>query len=243
MKHALLSIFPLLLLYIGMPAGAFGQSIVTCSSEDGKRHYCNADTRYGISLGRQRSGSPCTEGVTWGSDNRGIWVDKGCRADFILQTASSSRQSDFGNDTGDGKIVYCASEDGRRSHCNVETRSGVSLVRQRSGSPCDRDRTWGVDDRGIWVDRGCRAEFRLEGVAADNSGRNSRIREYEGNDGACSIAAGNEESQRLVNQCLEVSSSTRPPCNAQNSCRLIIDEIRRGCGQLGSRAPSFCRQY
>jgi hypothetical protein len=35
----------------------------------------------------------------------------------------------------------------------------VQLVRQISGSPCRQDETWGYDRRGIWVDRGCRAEF------------------------------------------------------------------------------------
>ena len=28
------------------------------------------------------------------------------------------------------------------------------LARQISGSPCIRDTTWGVDRRGLWVDRG-----------------------------------------------------------------------------------------
>jgi hypothetical protein len=222
---------------------AFGQSVVTCASEDGKRHYCNADTRYGISLGRQRSGSPCTQGVTWGFDNRGVWVDKGCRADFVVQTSSSSDRNYDNGGGQSGRTVYCASDDGRRHHCDAETRSGVSLARQKSGSPCDRDSTWGVDDRGIWVDRGCRADFRLDGVANyGGNDRYSRFRSYENGDGACSVTAG-DDSQRLVNQCLEVSTGTHPPCNSQNSCRTIIQEIRRGCSQLGNRAPSFCREY
>jgi hypothetical protein len=33
-------------------------------------------------LVRQRSGSPCIEGRTWGRDRSGVWVDRGCRADF-----------------------------------------------------------------------------------------------------------------------------------------------------------------
>jgi DUF3011 family protein len=238
------SLLPVVLYFAVAATANFGQSIVTCSSEDGKRHYCNADTRYGVQMGRQRSGSPCTEGRSWGSDSRGIWVDRGCRADFIVQNETSSGRRRNEGSFQDGKIVSCASEDGKRHYCNVETRSGVSLVRQRSGSPCDKGSTWGVDDRGIWVDRGCRADFRLDGVAADDDrSRNSRFREYEGNDGACSIAAGDQEARRLVNQCLEVSTATRPPCNAQNSCRTIISEIRRGCAQAGNRAPAFCRDY
>ncbi|MGC1298111.1 MAG: DUF3011 domain-containing protein [Alloacidobacterium sp.] len=41
---------------------------LTCASDDGKRHYCAADTRYGVRMVNQRSGSPCTKGYTWGYD-------------------------------------------------------------------------------------------------------------------------------------------------------------------------------
>jgi hypothetical protein len=57
--------------------------------------------------------------------------------------------------------ITCSSDDGRRRYCEVDTRSGVRLLKQRSGSPCDKDQTWGVDNRGIWVDRGCRADFEV----------------------------------------------------------------------------------
>ncbi len=35
------------------------------------------------------------------------------------------------------------------------------MVRQRSHSRCEEGRTWGSDANGIWVDRGCRAEFQV----------------------------------------------------------------------------------
>jgi hypothetical protein len=46
------------------------------------RHYCQADTRGGVQLIKQRSDSSCRQGRSWGFDRRGIWVDHGCRADF-----------------------------------------------------------------------------------------------------------------------------------------------------------------
>src|SRR5690349_14287965 len=64
------------------PAVAHGQTIY-CASDDGHRHYCDANTRGGVQMTRQRSGSACTQGRTWGWDNRGIWVDQGCRAEFV----------------------------------------------------------------------------------------------------------------------------------------------------------------
>ena len=63
------------------------------------------------------------------------------------------------------------------------------------------------------------------------------------NAGACSQAVGRERAQRLVQECLEVSPATHPPCNAQNSCVLIIDEIKRSCALLGNGAPAFCSEY
>jgi hypothetical protein len=59
---------------------------VTCASDDGKRHLCRVDTSRGVQMTNQRSGSPCIQGQTWGYSRQGIWVDRGCRADFYLGT-------------------------------------------------------------------------------------------------------------------------------------------------------------
>ena len=69
--------------------GRFGnnndRNIVTCASNDGRREFCNADTRDGVVLMREHSDRRCREGSTWGFDRRGIWVDRGCRADFEVR--------------------------------------------------------------------------------------------------------------------------------------------------------------
>jgi hypothetical protein len=57
-------------------------AVLTCSSDDMHRHYCDADTRNGVRLVRQRSDAQCRQDYSWGYDRRGIWVDRGCRADF-----------------------------------------------------------------------------------------------------------------------------------------------------------------
>src|SRR5262245_6800146 len=69
-----------------------------------------------------------------------------------------------------GEFIYCASDNGRVNYCSADTRGGVRLVRQRSDSPCIPGRTWGYNRRGVWVDRGCRAEF--------VTGSNYRDRDY-----------------------------------------------------------------
>ncbi|MEO6983417.1 MAG: DUF3011 domain-containing protein, partial [Edaphobacter sp.] len=93
---------------------------------------------------------------TWGVDRRGLWVDRGCRAEF--STGGYGNQWRPGQ--GQGQTVTCSSNNGRRNWCGINGRD-VRLTRQISGSPCVENDTWGIDRRGLWVDRGCRAEFRV----------------------------------------------------------------------------------
>ncbi len=51
-----------------------------------------------------------------------------------------------------------------------------------------------------------------------------------GDPGSCSAEIGRAAADRLVERCVAVSPATRPPCNVQNSCAMIRDEIERGCG-------------
>lgn len=60
---------------------------------------------------------------------------------------------------------------------------------------------------------------------------------------SCEQTIGLARAQELVKQCLQVSPATHPPCNVQNSCDLIIDEINRGCGFLTANAPDFCPEH
>jgi hypothetical protein len=60
---------------------------------------------------------------------------------------------------------------------------------------------------------------------------------------ACVQAVGAERAKKLVDECLQVSPATHPPCNSQNSCQLIIDEIKRSCSLLGQSKPGFCAEY
>jgi Protein of unknown function (DUF3011) len=134
---------------------------VTCASDDMKRHLCRVDTSRGVTMVNQRSGSPCIQGQTWGYSRQGIWVDRGCRADFYL--ASNYRPGGPGPGGppygGGGITITCSSNNGKRNYCPANTSRGVRLTNQRSGSPCIQGQTWGYDNQRIWVDRGCRADF------------------------------------------------------------------------------------
>lgn len=50
---------------------------------------------------------------------------------------------------------------GRRRYCSADTEGEVRLTREYSRGRCQEWRTWGYDRRGVWVDDGCKAEFRV----------------------------------------------------------------------------------
>jgi hypothetical protein len=157
-------------------AGALtAQSRITCESNNGRRNYCGADTRGGVTLTKQLSSARCSQGRTWGYDGRGIWVDQGCRAEFALRGAGygSGRPGYGGPGYGgpgyggrppgrpDVQIITCSSENGKRNWCGLPNNGQVRLVRQRSGSECRKGYSWGQQPGSIWVDRGCRADFEV----------------------------------------------------------------------------------
>jgi hypothetical protein len=141
----------------GRPPGPPPSQTINCSSNNGKRNWCAIGNSRDVQLVRQISGSPCVRGSTWGIDNRGLWVDNGCRADFAF-----GRGGSYGPPPPpQPQLVTCSSNNGKRNWCNIGNSRDAQLVRQITGSPCVRGSTWGIDQRGLWVDNGCRADFRV----------------------------------------------------------------------------------
>lgn len=60
------------------------QQSLTCNSRNNQRTVCNADTRGGVRLSIQHSDAPCVRGRSWGVLRNGVWVSRGCRAQFLL---------------------------------------------------------------------------------------------------------------------------------------------------------------
>lgn len=133
--------------------GYGGGPRITCSSNDGRRNWCDIGRARDAQLVRQISGSACVRNRTWGVDQRGLWVDQGCRAEFVIGGRPGPPPPP------PPQVVTCSSNDGRRNWCDVGNRRDIRLRRQISGSACIQGSTWGTDRRGIWVDKGCRAEF------------------------------------------------------------------------------------
>jgi len=69
----------------GRDVGAAAPESLSCGSSNYDRANCRAtDLVFSARLERQRSSAACVEDESWGWDQFGVWVDGGCRADFLL---------------------------------------------------------------------------------------------------------------------------------------------------------------
>ena len=142
-------------------------ALIRCESRDFNQVYCNADARRGVRLVNQLSSTACVRGQTWGADRRGVWVRGGCRAEFELGSGGGYDEDAGlpldrpGRGGGGAGFVVCESHDNRYRHCPALIRREARLVRQLSNNLCVHNRSWGYDRNGVWVDRGCRAEFEV----------------------------------------------------------------------------------
>lgn len=79
-------------------------------------------------------------------------------AGSVLMTSTVQAEPQRGGYGGGRDRIECASNDYRYTRCDVDWRS-ADLVRQLSEARCIEGRTWGIDRRGLWVDRGCAGIF------------------------------------------------------------------------------------
>lgn len=146
--------------------------MVRCESVGSARTFCRADTARGVRIARQLSRRACIEGRTWGYNARGIWVSSGCRADFAIIGHERLRGNRYGNagapPVGDsrhvdnnGDVIRCDSTGDGRTYCRTEPNRRFLLSHTREGN-CVEGRTWGIDERGLWVSGGCRGDFNYQ---------------------------------------------------------------------------------
>ena len=145
-----------------LAAAAEAQTTVRCESTDGKYVECRTNSLNRITLSRQLSDASCVEGKSWGYRDNVMWVDNGCRAEFMLA------ENIYSTPVAADKLVVCESINNGRNHCRTDVKGGVTLVRQLSDNSCVRGKSWGINQRGIWVDKGCRAQFAIGGTSVAN---------------------------------------------------------------------------
>jgi hypothetical protein len=142
----------------GDPFANIGERVVCASAERGRAE-CPADTRFGVRLVQRISMAACEEGRSWGTLERAIWVDRGCRGEFEVggpdrDQVVSPRVRRFPCGTSTGAQVSCPTGG---------IASGVRLIEDRSGGRCREGSTWGggAGDTVIWAGRGCRGLFEV----------------------------------------------------------------------------------
>ena len=162
MRALIVSAVALLAMPVAIPASAqsygggygYGGDVIRCESSDGRTRECSTNGGR-VVLERQHSNAACIEGRTWGYGRNGIWVSQGCRAEFQIGAGHAPTVSaELGP-----QQVRCESDRGRERRCEIGVWKGAELTKQLSKSPCVQGHSWGWDQRGVWVSRGCRAEF------------------------------------------------------------------------------------
>jgi hypothetical protein len=139
---------------------------ISCSSRSGDRVECPADLRgYSLADIQQQSRAQCEIGRNFGYDDRGVWVDGGCRGAFTFREgddrSEDARSFGYTEPGIEGeKRVRCESEGGRRANCDADLHGYRFVeVRNLSRADCIIGRNFGYDDRGVWTAEGCRGEF------------------------------------------------------------------------------------
>ena len=86
------------------------------------------------------------------------------------------------------------------------------------------------------ADKACIRRAYLIRTTALTAGANTK-------DTPCSDTVGAKQAAIYVKQCIAVAPETHPPCNALNTCEMIISHNIYRCFELGDGAPKFCAAY
>jgi hypothetical protein len=158
---------------MGFAAGATAQQgeaieYFECASANNGHNECryNSTGVVTVHVNRQMSKSPCTFNESWGTWDGGVWVDYGCRAEFVVRRPPQTANYNPRPIGGTLKTINCESRGNSYQVCPLDGFDfrSVTIERQLSSTACNRGTTWGVSSGengppGIWVDRGCRATF------------------------------------------------------------------------------------
>lgn len=171
----------LAMLSVTAPSTAQAQAgrAIRCESTDGHFNRCAVPWN-DAELARQESKGACIRGQSWGVDRQGLWVDRGCRGQFVEARRGWNDRDDRGGYRGDRDDdrggwrpgpgwdrqirLQCDSNKKRYQMCEVDVgRHGqVRLVNQMSDTRCTEGYSWGWNRAGVWVNHGCRAQFVID---------------------------------------------------------------------------------
>lgn len=93
LTHRFVSLISVAAMLMLLPTTVSANEILTCESSGYKYTHCNTRSAGYITLKRQLSGTACIQGRTWDYDRRGIWVDDGCKGEFLVDTYKNRNSS------------------------------------------------------------------------------------------------------------------------------------------------------
>lgn len=78
-------------------------------------------------------------------------------------------------------------------------------------------------------------------MPADAPPQEDVVAPVEASSTACTVDQGSDAAVALAARCTRVSPASHPPCNPENPCQLIQDEIDRSCAQYSDAdRPAEC---
>ena len=178
------------------PSSYWGQGSgrrATCESKDGRYRECAVNFTGRAQVTRQLSSSACLYNRDWGQRAGLVWVNNGCRAEFVDANGSNNgygNQYPYSNG-GSGRKITCASQNGKYHECLTNFTGMAQLTSQLSSSTCIAERDWGQRGTLIWVNNGCRAEFTDVGYGRWSDGGNG----YGKNNAAYSVECASNGGQ------------------------------------------------
>ncbi len=107
-----------------------------------------------------------------------------------------------------------------------ETRLGLTVTQK----------AWIAHRNACGADKSCIAKVYKIRIGGLTAGPNTP-------DVSCNDTVGAAAAALLVKQCKQVATATHPPCNAVNTCELIVSHNANRCGFLGDQTPKFCTAY
>lgn len=142
----------------------YGQAqTVRCESINSRSQRCRIDRPGEVRVARQLSRQQCIRGRNWDYTRNEIRVRDGCRADFAVMHRNDDR---YGyNDRGQhgrDQVVRCESRGQGRTYCG-SGYGEYQMIGYRNAN-CVQGRTFGQDQRGLWVSGYCNAQFRMMNV-------------------------------------------------------------------------------
>lgn len=128
-----------------------GNASLRCESVKGRYNECRKAYNAPVFLTRNLSSTRCTENYNWGQRSNIVWVNGGCRGEFVSRGGSGNG--------GWGYNITCSSINGRYNTCAWDRNRGAPQLLERIAGRCAYASDWGYNSHSVWVKNGCSARF------------------------------------------------------------------------------------